>query len=246
MKNTARWTISASVLNAFTGEIQKALGFMEQLNGSLNDIRIVTKKSANDMKDFAKEANKAAKELKTTTTEYTNASLIYYQQGLSDDEVKRRTDLTIQAAKAAGVATDQMSEYLTAVWNSYDVSGKDLEKYVDIMAKVGAATATSLEEISTSMTKVAATGRATGVTMEQMTAMVATTASVTRQAPEMVGTAYKTIFARTADLKLGKTLDDGVTLGNVSSGLKKAGVDVLDENGELREMGTIITEIGDK
>jgi hypothetical protein len=36
------------------------------------------------MADFAAEANKAAKALSTTTTEYTKASLIYYQQGLSD------------------------------------------------------------------------------------------------------------------------------------------------------------------
>jgi hypothetical protein len=31
------------------------------------------------MAKFAVEANKAAKALSTTTTEYTNASLIYYQ-----------------------------------------------------------------------------------------------------------------------------------------------------------------------
>jgi hypothetical protein len=31
------------------------------------------------MSKFAEEANKAAKSLSATTTEYTNASLIYYQ-----------------------------------------------------------------------------------------------------------------------------------------------------------------------
>jgi hypothetical protein len=31
------------------------------------------------MADFAEQANKAAKALSTTTTSYTNASLIYYQ-----------------------------------------------------------------------------------------------------------------------------------------------------------------------
>jgi hypothetical protein len=36
------------------------------------------------MARFAKEANQAAKELSTTTTTYTDASLIYYQQGLDD------------------------------------------------------------------------------------------------------------------------------------------------------------------
>jgi hypothetical protein len=50
------------------------------------------------MAAFADRANKAAKALSTTTTEYTNASLIYYQQGLSDAEVQARTDITIKMA----------------------------------------------------------------------------------------------------------------------------------------------------
>jgi len=37
------------------------------------------------MSRFAEEANKAAKALSASTLEYTNASLIYYQQGLSDE-----------------------------------------------------------------------------------------------------------------------------------------------------------------
>jgi hypothetical protein len=53
------------------------------------------------MAHFAREANNAAKALSTTTTEYTNASLIYYQQGLSDEEVKARTDATIKLANVS-------------------------------------------------------------------------------------------------------------------------------------------------
>ena len=40
------------------------------------------------MSRFAEQANKAAKALSTTTNEYAKASLIYYQQGLSDEKVK--------------------------------------------------------------------------------------------------------------------------------------------------------------
>jgi hypothetical protein len=35
--------------------------------------------SGSEMANFAKQANKTAKELKTTTTAYTDAALIYYQ-----------------------------------------------------------------------------------------------------------------------------------------------------------------------
>lgn len=81
MKNTVRWQITTSALNAFMGAIQHAYGYSQDLNESLNSIRIVTQKSTEDMKNFAEQANEAAKSLSTTTTSYTDASLIFYQQG---------------------------------------------------------------------------------------------------------------------------------------------------------------------
>jgi TP901 family phage tail tape measure protein len=139
-----------------------------------------------------------------------------------------------------------MSEYLTAVWNSYQVGSDELERYVDIMAALGAKTATSLEEIATSMQKVAATGNTVGVSMEQVSSIIATVSSVTRESAESIGTSYKTIFARIGDLKLGGVDEDGVGLGQVSSQLDAIGVKILDESGNLREMGSIIMDLGTK
>ena len=79
MKNTTRWQITSSAMHGFMGAVSSAYRYVEDLNASLNDIRIVTGYSSEKMADFAIEANKAAKALSTTTTEYTNASLIYYQ-----------------------------------------------------------------------------------------------------------------------------------------------------------------------
>lgn len=249
LKNVARWEVSKALFTGFIGTFQTAFSYAEDLNKSLNSIQIVTGNSAAQMANFAKEANRAAKELSTTTTAYTDASLIYYQQGLDDNEVKQRTDITIKAANAAGTSASQMADYLTAVWNSYKIGGEDLEKYVDIMSALGAGTATSLEEIATSMEKVASVGEATGVKFDQLGSIVATVSSVTRQSAETVGTAFKTIFARMADLKLkGSVEEDGVTttLGLVSNQLKAVGVNVLDVDGNLRDMGTVMEELMQK
>jgi len=60
MKNTARWRLTTGVLNSFIGGLQSAFGYAKNLDASLNSIRIVTGKSADEMARFAKEANKAA------------------------------------------------------------------------------------------------------------------------------------------------------------------------------------------
>lgn len=246
LKNTAKWELSSSLVKGFTGAIQSAFSYAEDLNRSLTQIQIVTGNSTQQMANFAKQANIAAKELSTTTTEYSDAALIYYQQGLGETETKARTDITVAAANAAGISAEEMSDYLTAVWNSYKVGSDELEHYADVMAAVGAGTATSLEEISSAMEKVASVGESTGVNFEQLSAIIATVSSVTRQSAESIGTGYKTILARMADLELeGSVEEDGVTttLGSVSSQLKAVGVDILDTNGDLRDMGVVLEEL---
>jgi hypothetical protein len=53
------------------------------------------------MAQFADEANRAAKALSTTTTSYTDAALIYYQQGLTGEAVTERTEATIKLANVS-------------------------------------------------------------------------------------------------------------------------------------------------
>lgn len=246
MSNTIKWGISSSIMNSFTGSIQKAYGYVKSLDTSLNDIRIVTEKSAEQMDKFAIKANNAAKALGQSTTDYTEASLIYYQQGLSDKEVEARTETTLKAANVTGQSGEEVSEQLTAVWNGYKVSAEEAEVYVDKLAAVAASTASNLEELSTGMSKVASAANAMGVDVDQLNAQLATIVSVTRQAPESVGTALKTIYARMSDLKMGETDEDGLGLGDVSGTMEQMGIKILDETGNLRDMGKVVEDVAAK
>ena len=247
LKNTIKWELSSAAVHGLESALSGAVNYAKDLNTSLTNIRIVTGQTVEDMARFTKEANAAAKSLSTTTKSYADASLIYYQQGDSQEMAAKKAAITIKAANSSFETTaKEMSEYLTSVWNSYQVGADELERYVDIMAALGAKTATSLEEIATSMQKVAATANTVGVSMEQVSSIISTVSSVTRESAESIGTSYKTIFARIGDLKLGETLDDGVDLGSVSSKLQAIGVSILDANGNMREMGDIITDLGNR
>lgn len=242
MANTIKWGVASSIMNTFTGSVQQAYGYVKNLDSSLNDIRIVTNKSADEMAKFAVQANKAAKELGASTTSYTDASLIYYQQGLTDAEVAARAEVTLKAANVTGQSADAVSEQLTAVWNGYKVSAEEAELYIDKLAAVAATTASDLEELSTGMSKVASAASIMGVDVDQLNAQLATIVSVTRQAPESVGTALKTIYARMGDIEAG--LDGETSLSNYTEQMAQMGYDVLDANGKLRDMGQVIEEIG--
>ena len=246
LKNTARWQISSSILHGFMGAIQSAHGYAKDLNKSLNDIRIVTGYDTDAMAQFAVEANKAAKALSTTTTEYTNASLIYFQQGLTNNQVEERTAVTIKMANAARESAKEVSDQLTAVWNNFYDGSKSLEYYADVMTALGAATASSTDEISEGLNKFAAIAETVGLSYEYAASALATVTATTRQSADVVGTAFKTLFARLQDLKLGETLDDGTTLGKYSAALNTVGINIKDVNGDMKDMDQILNELGSK
>lgn len=242
--NTIKWSIASTAINSVTSSVRKAYSYVKELDGSLNNIMLVTDKSASSMEKFARQANKAAKSLGATTTEYTKASLIYYQQGLSDEETAARSETTLKAANVTKQSTDAVSEQLTAVWNGYKVSAQETELYVDKLAKVASTTASDLEELSIGMSRVASAANLMGVDVDQLNAQLATIISVTREAPETIGTSLKTIFARMSDIEAG--LDEETSLGEYTQGMAELGFNVLDANNKLRDMGDVVEEIGGK
>lgn len=245
MSNTVKWGITSGALNTLTNSVRQAWNYSLKLDSSLNDIRIVTGKSADEMERFAKIANTAAKQLGASTLDYTKAALIYYQQGLSEEDVQARANTTLKVANVTGQSGNTVSEQLTAVWNGYKVSAAEAEQYIDKLSAVAAATASDLEELSTGMGKVASAANSMGVDIDQLNAQLATIISVTRQAPESVGTALKTIFARMTDIETG-TEESGVTLGKYTAEMATMGIRVLDSSNKLRDMGDVIEEVGSK
>lgn len=246
MKNTMRWQLTSSVLHGFVGSLEQAYGYSKNLDRSLNEIRIVSEKSAEDMARFAEQANKAAKALSTTTTNYTDASLIYYQQGLTDQEVLDRTETTIKMANVAGTTAETASQQLTAIWNNFYDGSQSLEHYADVMVKLGAATASSSDEISEGIQKFAAVANTVGLSYEYAASALATVTAQTRESASVVGTAFRTLFSRIQGLIQGETLDDGTTLNKYSQALATVGVQIKDTDGELKDMDEILDNLGSK
>lgn len=245
-KNTVRYGISSSIFNNLSNSLRQAFDYTKRLDTSLNEIRIVSEKSADDMERFARQANEAAKSLGASTLDYTGASVIYYQQGLNDEEVAARAETTLKAANVTGQSGEDVSEQLTAIWNGYKVSAEEAELYIDKVTKVAATTASDLNELATGMSKVASAAASAGVDIDQLNATLATVISVTREAPETIGTAFRSIYARLGDLALDGEDEFGVSLGTVSGQLEELGIQILDEQGQMRDMGDIIEDTAAK
>ena len=242
MMNTVKWGIASSIMNNFTGSVRSAFDYVKSLEASLTDIRIVTGDSQEKMDQFAASANKAAQALGRSTMDYTKSALTFYQQGLSDEEVAARTEATLKAQNITGAGTE-MADYLTSVWNGYKVANEQAELYVDKLAAVADRSASDMSQLATAMSKVASAASNVGVDVDSLNAQLATVIATTRAAPESVGTAFKTIYARINDIATGAD-EAQVSLGRYSEKMASLGFNVLDSNGKLRETQEVIEEIG--
>lgn len=246
LKNTARWQISSSVLHGFMTTLSSAYSYAQNLNKSLNDIRIVTGESEEQMAKFAVQANKAAQSLSSTTTAYTNAALIFYQQGLDDEAVKERTDAVIKMSNVTGDSAEDVSSYMTAIWENFYDGSKSLEYYADVITRLGADTAASSAEIAEGIESFASIGETIGLSYEYATSALTTIVAKTRASASEVGNGLRTIFSRLQNLSLGETLDDGTDLTKYSKALETVGVSIKDASGELKSMDSILDDLAGK
>ena len=149
-------------------------------------------------------------------------------------------------SNVTGESTSKIADQLTAVWNNFADGSKELSYYADAMVALGAATASSSDEISEGINKFAATAKTVGLSYEYATAALATVTARTRESADVVGNAFKTLFARIQGLNQGDTLDDGTTLNKYSSALDKVGINIKTTSGELKDMDVILDELGPK
>lgn len=149
-------------------------------------------------------------------------------------------------ANVANESAEIVSDQLTAVWNNFYNGTQTLEHYADAMVALGAATASSSDEIAGGLEKFSSIADMIGLSFDYAASALATITATTRQSEDVVGTALRTIFARIQGLKLGETLDDDTDLNKYSTALQAVGISIFNTNGELKDMDNILDELGDK
>lgn len=243
MIQSFKFTAAQSTLQAISNAAQEAYQWVYDLDKTITNIGVVTGYTGDQLDKVTQSAIAGAKELRIAANDYAEGALIFYQQGLGDDEVARRVEITAKSARAAGQSLEAMSSQLTAIWNTYQMTGDEMERAASVGAKMAGDTAVDFKDIAEAMQTAAAPAEQMGVSYNSLAAIIATVGDTTQQSASVIGNAFKTIFSRFQQLKAEGT-DGEVTLNRVSSQLQSLGINVLDASGELRNLDTVIMEVG--
>lgn len=245
--NTVRWGVVASGFQGMMNSLHESVEYVKDLDRSLTDIMMVTDYSRQQMNEYAKSANEAAKAIGSTTVSMTDATLVFAQQGFNIPEASALAERSTKLANASQQQTSVTSDQITAMMNAYGIENNiaEIDRSLDSWAEVANVSAADVKEIAVGFQKAGSTANTVGVSMDQLNAQIATIESVTREAPENIGNGLKTLYARFADIGMGETLEDGVDLGQVTQALDKVGVTVLDAEGKMNNVGDIMEQLMD-
>ena len=227
--------------------LNEAVKTVQELDKYLTEQAMVTGLTRKQTYELVGSYQQLALQCGATTKEIAQVSTEYMKQGKTIEESLTLTKAAVSAAKVARVSVGDSVNYLTTALNGFRLSAEDAMKVSDKFAAVAASSATDYDELAIALSKVASQANLAGMSIDYTTALLTKGLETTREAPETMGTALKTIIARMRELgDYGETLEDGIALNNVESQLQYVGIELRDQQGELRSTEDVLDELGKK
>ncbi|MEC0210242.1 phage tail tape measure protein [Paenibacillus ehimensis] len=238
------WLISGTVFMQSIHFFTEGIKYVNELNANLTQIGTAVNYNQEKLASLGKQFQQLGQEISATTKDVSAAALEFYRQGLGDEQVLNRLKLTTQYAKISGLEFTQSAELLTAASNSMH---QDITKVADVFTYLGDATATSASEIGVAFQKVGGTAESLKVPFEKVASYIATISAQTREAPETIGSAVKSIFSRIGSVKeRGYDAEDGTDVNQIAKSLAAANIQLIDSNKQFRNFATVLDELGAK
>lgn len=246
-KAAKAFTIYSTIVRIAKSALREAAATITELDKSLTEQARVTGRTRDQAYGLLTTYQNMAQVIGATTKEVAEASSEFIKQGKSIQDALTLSKAAVSAAKVAGISVGDSINYLTTALNGFKLSAEEARKVSDKFAAVASASASGYNEIAIALSKVASQANLAGRSIDYTTALLTTGLEVTREAPETMGTALKTIVARRREISdYGKTLEDDVDLNNVQTQLSYIGIQLTNQQGELRSTQDVLDELGKK
>lgn len=223
------------VIQLFRQAIQSAFETVKELDEVMTEIAVVSDFSVGDMWKQLPRFTKEANELGMAIKDVYGATTLYVQQGLDLDNSLKLANETLKMAAVAGMDAADATDAMTSALRGFnmELSETSAQKINDVYSELAAISAADTQEISTAMSKVASLAHNVNMEFETTASFLTQGIEATREAPETIGTALKTIIARFAEVKslytkgqLSGTDEEGevIDVNKVQTALRSAGI----------------------
>lgn len=236
------------------GDIARdAFNTVKELDKAMTETAVVTNFSVSDMWNMLPTYTEQANKLGATIKDVYEAATLYYQQGLNTNQAMGLANETLKMARIAGMDAAEATDMMTSALRGFnmEINQASAQKVNDIYSQLAAVTASDTREIGTAMEKTASLAASANMKIETTSAFLAQMIETTREAPENLGTAMKTIIARFQEMKKDPTKlvdSEGVAMdvNKIDTALKSIGVALTNSKGEFRDLDEVFLDISKK
>ena len=232
---------------------RQAMGTVKELDKAMTETAVVTNFDVGDMWEKLPQYTAMANQLGATINDVYKATTLYYQQGLNMSQAMGIAEQTLKMARIGGIDAAEATNMMTAALRGFNMQINEMsaQKVNDVYSKVAAMSASNTKELGEAMERTASIANSAGMEFGNTTAFLAQMIETTREAPENLGTAMKTIIARFQEMKKnpaelidveGEMLD----VNRVDKALKSVGIALTDTEGSFRNLDQVFLEISAK
>jgi len=247
-------TLAFGTIGAIAASVTSAVQNTLKLDEVITDIAIVSGKAREEMEAYRDAAGIAADNLGNTAKQYLEASLIFEQQGgLAARYANDLAKATLIGTNIddMGSTADEMSQYITAVMNGFDMletKGSQSGMYIiDVLSQLGSVSGSSLSEMAEGLQRTANIARLSGYEFEEISSAIAVVSETTRRSASTIGNGFKSLLLSFQQLREGSEEELNAFSNKVEEAFKISGIDnisIFGDMGELRDARDIMEDIG--
>lgn len=249
IQQTIAYSFSIGLVYKAQQLLNDAVKYAIDLNTEMTKIQVLQAEGAKtpeEINSLAQSFNKLGQEMGASTLEIAKGSVEWFRQGRTVDETQKLMKASMMLSKLGAMESADATNYLTSITNAFKISVEDTTSVVDKLIAVDNIAATSAGELATALRYTSESAALAGVEMEQLISYIGTVSTVTRQNAEMIGQAFKTMFARMTLIQGGGTDEEGWTISKVEKALTAVGVEMKEADGTFRNMGDVLEDTAAK
>ena len=236
------------------GEIARdAFQTVKELDAAMVETAVVTNFDVGDMWNMLPTYTANANQLGATIKDVYEAATLYFQQGLNLSQSMGLANETLKMARIGGLQAAEATNMMTAALRGFnmEINQMSAKRINDVYSELAAITAADTKEIGSAMERTASIANSANMEFETTSAFLAQMIETTREAPENLGTAMKTIIARFQEMKQDPTKlvdSEGVALdaNKIDTALKTIGVELKNQKGEFRDLDDVFLDISER
>lgn len=234
-----------TAINAVKRLMRESIQVVQELDRAMTEAAIVTDMNRQEAWALMGTYQELARETGVAVAEISGVVVEFLRQGRSMKEALELAEVAAKSAKVAAISSADAVKFLTSAVNGFGLAADQAVYIADKFAAVASQSASSFSELATAMSKVAPVAKSAGVGVDFMMGVLAKGLETTREAPENIGTAFKTIFARMREVTdIGKATEDGMSLNRVEKALASIGVPLRDVTGQFRNLEDVLIDVG--